>query len=381
MSTVKCTNLQQASSASPNITLDASGNATVGNTLAMGSSFKRNRIINGDMRIDQRNAGASVTQGTASTYVTDRFAIRGSVTSKFTSQQSSVAPAGFVNSLLCTSSSAYTVGAAEAFFAGQAIEGFNVADLGWGTANAQSVTLSFWVRSSLTGTFGGSLCNYAGDRSYPFTYTISAANTWEFETITIPGDTTGTWPTNNNGSIVLNIGLGAGSTLSGTAGAWAGALFRSATGAVSVVGTNGATFYITGVQLEVGSAATPYERQIYSDQLAQCQRYYYRVTGSNNAIFAFGQVANSTTIVGLTPFLVAMRTAPTALEQSGTASDYKLWQANTTTVSCTSVPTFSIATTAGATTVATASTLSGTAGQCSGFLTNGTGYLGWSAEL
>jgi hypothetical protein len=251
-----------------------------------------------------------VTQGTASTYVTDRFAIRGSVTSKFTGQQSSVAPAGFVNSLLCTSSSAYTVGAAEAFFCAQFIEGFNVADLGWGTANAATVTLSFWVRSSLTGTFGGSLCNYAGDRSYPFTYTINAANTWEFETITIPGDTTGTWPTNNNGSIVLNIGLGAGSTLSGTAGAWAGSLFRSATGAVSVVGTNGATFAITGVQLEKGSTATSFDYRPYGTELALCQRYYQRIAGTETTIAASGRWGAN--IIGFTlPTIVTLRAQPT----------------------------------------------------------------------
>jgi hypothetical protein len=234
----------------------------------------KNRLINGSMVIDQRNAGASVTQTTSSLYVTDRFSIRGSVTSKFTGQQSTTAPTGFKNSLLCTSSSAYSVGSAEAFFAGQIIEGFNIADLGWGTANASTVTLSFWVRSSLTGTFGGSLCNYAGDRSYPFTYTISAANTWEQKSITVAGDTTGTWPTDNGGGIGLNIGLGAGATLSGTAGAWAAALYRSATGATSVVGTNGATFYITGVQFEKGSTATSFDYRPYGTELALCQRYF-----------------------------------------------------------------------------------------------------------
>ena len=236
----------------------------------------RNRIINGDMRIDQRNNGAS---GTANGYTVDRFAYFGSQASKGTWQRNAgsvTPPASFTNYLGFTSSSAYTVGSTEEFELYQSVEGLNVADLGWGTASAQTVTLSFWVRSSLTGTFGGSFTNSGGSRSYPFSYTISAANTWELETITIPGDTTGTWLTTNGIGIAVNWGLGVGSTKSGTAGAWAGSYFTSATGATSVVGTNGATFYITGVQLEAGSVASPFERIDYGRQLIQCQRYYQR---------------------------------------------------------------------------------------------------------
>jgi hypothetical protein len=234
----------------------------------------KNRIINGAMVIDQRNAGASVTQTTAALYVTDRFAIAGSVASKFTGQQSSTAPTGFVKSLIATSSSAYTVGASEFFQISQRLEGNNIADLGWGTANAQTVTLSFWVRSSLTGTFGGSLYSYSGDVSYPFTYTINSANTWEYETVTIAGPTTGTFPTDNSGSLVVGFSLGSGATVSGTAGSWSGTLYRSATGATSVVGTSGATFYITGVQLEKGSTATSFDVRSYPTELMMCQRYY-----------------------------------------------------------------------------------------------------------
>jgi hypothetical protein len=297
------------------LTLDASQNATFAGYVNAPNTFGfKNRLLNGGMVIDQRNAGASVTQGTSYTYVMDRFAIRGTVTSKFTGQRSTTAPAGFVNSLLCTSSSAYSVGAAEAFFAGQIIEGLNCADLGWGTTNAATVTLSFWVRSSLTGTFGGSLCNYAGDRSYPFTYTISAANTWEQKSVTIAGDQSGTWPTDNGGGIVLNIGLGAGSTLSGTAGAWAGALYRSATGATSVVGTSGATFYITGVQLEKGSTATSFDYRPYGTELALCQRYYSKMSASSGGPYAafasgFSGASNAASLYFKYP--VQMRAAPT----------------------------------------------------------------------
>ena len=234
----------------------------------------RNLIINGDMRIDQRNAGASVTATTGNEYSIDRFQTVSSVSSKYTIQQSTTSPDDFVNSVVVTSSSAYSVGASEQFLLRHHVEGLNSAHLLWGTANAKTVTLSFWTRSSLTGTFGGSVFNYDGTRSYPFTYSISSADTWEQKTITIAGDTSGTWLTTNGVGLTISFGLGVGSTLSGTAGAWAGAYYSSATGATSVVGTSGATWYITGVQLEVGDTATPFEHRPYDMELARCQRYY-----------------------------------------------------------------------------------------------------------
>jgi len=242
----------------------------------------RNRIINGAMVIDQRNAGASV--GTASgtaVYSLDRQKLEYSQTSKFTVQQNAgsvTPPVGFSNYLGATSSSAYSVVAGDYFLIYQSIEGFNFSDMAWGTASAATVTLSFWVRSSLTGTFGGSLQNSAGNRSYPYSYTISAANTWEQKTITIAGDTAGTWIGATNGiGVVVYFSLGMGSTRSGTAGAWAAGNFLAPTGATSVVGTNGATFYITGVQLEKGSTATSFDYRPYGTELALCQRYYEEI--------------------------------------------------------------------------------------------------------
>jgi hypothetical protein len=252
-----------------------------------GLSNMRNRIINGAMVIDQRNAGASVTP-TTGTYTLDRFRAYQNVASKFTVQRSSVAPAGFTNSALITSTSAYTASGTDLFLFMQYIEGFNVADLGWGTANAATVTLSFWVRSSLTGTFGGAILNGAEDRNYPFTYTISAANTWEQKAITIPGDTTGTWLTTNGLGMEVNFGLGAGATYSGTAGAWAAGAKFTATGATSVVGTSGATFYITGVQLEKGSTATSFDYRPYGTELALCQRYFEYVQYTIGAVAGTG---------------------------------------------------------------------------------------------
>ena len=276
----------------------------------------RNRIINGDMRIDQRNSGASINP-TDGQFVVDRFAMGVSQTSKLTAQRSAVAPVGFANSILVTSSSVYSVLAGDYFAVNQSVEGFNVADLGWGTANAQAVTLSFWVRSSLTGTFAGSLRNSASNRSYPFSYTISAANTWEQKTVTIAGDTAGTWLTDNGAGIRVWFTLGAGSTYSGTAGAWAAGNFVSATGATSVVGTNGATFYITGVQLEAGTVATPFERRDYGRELMMCQRYLPAWNGSGP--ISSGWCASTTTAFAEIILPVAPRVAPTGITASSSS--------------------------------------------------------------
>jgi hypothetical protein len=260
------------------MTVDTSQNMTAVGTVAMASSFKRNRIINGNMLIDQRNAGASITPTSSNVYTVDRWYEGQSQASKFSIQQNAGAvtpPAGFTNYLGVTSLSAYSLTSTDFFDIRQAIEGPNAGDLAFGTANAKTVTLSFYVYSSLTGTFGGVFRNYGGSRFYPFSYTISTANTWTSVSITIAGDTSGTWTTTaSNGWGIVAFSFGAGTTYQGTAGAWSGTTYTSCTGQTNVVGTNGATFYITGVQLEVGTKATPYEMQIYSDQLAQCQRYY-----------------------------------------------------------------------------------------------------------
>jgi hypothetical protein len=268
----------------------------------------RNRIINGDMRIDQRNAGASQTPTADDTFNVDRWAAGINVASKFSMQQNTAdAPTtqGFSNCVKITSLSAYSLSAGDVAVFKQTVEGFNMADFAWGTASAKAVTLSFWVRSSLTGTFGGTMMNSAQNRAYPFTYTISAANTWEQKTINVAGDTTGTWLTTNGAGIKLGFQLGVGSTFTGTAGAWAASNLWGATGATNILGTSGATFYITGVQLEAGTVATPFERRDYGRELMMCQRYYQvRTSGS-------GTAANSTTFVGTIPFAVDMRASPT----------------------------------------------------------------------
>jgi hypothetical protein len=295
----------------------------------------KNRIINGAMVIDQRNAGASVTPA-ATAYTLDRWNAAMSQASKYSVQQNAgsvTPPAGFRNYLGVTSLAATSLGASDFFFIQQVIEGFNTADLGWGTASAQTVTLSFWVRSSLTGTFAGALRNEAATRSYPFSYTVSLANTWEQKTVTIAGDTTGTWVNNNGAGIQMAFSLGTGTTFSGTAGAWAGSNFVSVTGATSVVGTNGATFYVTGVQLEKGSTATSFDYRPYGTELALCQRYYYRFQGQAVATpISAAFLASTVSAQGSIQFPVTMRANPT--QAGSAAADIEVtWSAGTSATS------------------------------------------------
>ena len=301
---------------------DASGGTTTtvnGFTPTVSNMAGRNRIINGDMRIDQRNAGASITPTTAAqAFAVDRTSVVVSQNSKLTAQQNAgsvTPPVGFTNYLGITSSSAYSVLTGDYFFINQSIEGFNVADFGWGTANAQTVTLSFWVRSSLTGTHSGSLRNGATNRSYVFTFSVSSANTWEYKTVTVAGDTSGTWQTGNGTGVYVGFNLGAGSTLTTTAGSWGAGNFTGATGATSVVGTSGATFYITGVQLEEGSVATPFEHRQYGQELALCQRYYqYHV--QNEFLDGYNTTNGYIRSIMLLP--CEMRATPTVVYQAGT---------------------------------------------------------------
>jgi hypothetical protein len=290
---------------------DASGgsNAVLYGVAAPTNSMGfRNRIINGDMRIDQRNAGASVTLSGSASFAVDRYQIYGRVAGGATAQRSTVAPAGFSNSLLYTVTSGASPSGGDYASIVHKVEGFNIADFGWGTANAQSVTLSFWVRSSVTGTYALGVQNSDSTRSYVAQYTVNAANTWEQKTITIAGDTGGSW-LNTNGTglqVVWDMGFGYGATASPNS--WLGGDFRSVSGNVKLVATTGATFYITGVQLEAGSVASPFERRDYGRELMMCQRYW---TGNSSSNGYIQSVVNTFSApIGL-PLAVPMRTAPT----------------------------------------------------------------------
>ena len=284
----------------------------------------KNRIINGAMVIDQRNAGASVAAN--GVYSVDRWLAISDTSNKWTIQQNAgsvTPPTGFTNYLGCTSSSAYTPISTDYFGPNQRIEGYNIADLNWGSASASPITLSFWVRSSLTGSFGGSIQNSSQNRSYAFPYTISSANTWEYKTITITGDTSGTWFTTSGIGFVVHFSLGAGSSRVGTANTWTGTSNVFApTGSVNVVATNGATFYITGVQLEKGSTATSFDYRPYGTEFMLCQRYYQAPCGTSTSGIGQGGIGTfyavtTTEAFNTINFPVPMRTTPTVTFYNG----------------------------------------------------------------
>lgn len=307
------------------------GGASANPSWAQAATFK-NLVINGDMRVDQRRNGGSATINTATnTYTVDRWlAVGQSSDGIFTVQRSTTAPTAFANTILATVSTADTtanLGATQFYGISQYIEGFNAAQLLWGTANALTVTLSFWVRASITGTFGGAIRNGAANRSYPFTYTIDSANTFEYKTITIAGDTSGTWATNNTSGPQIWFSLAAGASRSGTAGAWNGNNNVSATGAVNFMDQNSRTFYLTGVQLEVGSVATEYEYLPIEEQLAQCQRYCATLRGQGWRKFA-GCTSDLSSTLYTTYYClpVEMRIAPSM--SFSALGDFKLFRFN-----------------------------------------------------
>ena len=295
--------------------------ALIGSQTALSN---RNLIINGSQLVDQRNSGSSVTiNSTNETYVTDRFICRGEGSDGvFTAEQDTTTPDDFKNSLkIAVTTADSSIGATQSYLIRHKIEGQNIAHLNWGSSSAKKCTLSFSVRSSVTGTFGGSFNNSAFDRSYPFTYTISAANTWERKEITVDGPTDGTFLTTNGAGIIIGWSLGAGSSRVGTADAWASANYQGATGQTNLIATNSSTLYITGVQLEVGEQATPFEHRSFGDELLKCYRYCYvwkAVQGYDS--FTDMNVWNSTTMLGQYVLPVQMNHDP-AIEVSA-ASDF-----------------------------------------------------------
>ena len=340
----------------------------------------KNRIINGAMVIDQRNAGASVTNG----FAVDRFEFQENSGAAFTIQRSTTAPTGFSNSLVTTvTPTAASATAAQVNRLFQRIEGNNIADFGFGAAGAATVTLSFWVRSSLTGTYCVALVNNAANRAYVAEYTINSANTFEYKTITIAGDTSGTWETGTSSGVQVTFDLGGGSNYNTTAGAWAAGNFTRTTNQANFANTLNATFYITGVQLEKGSTATSFDYRPFGTELALCQRYYWKLKANNTITnFCTGLNTSTTNARHMFDFPVSMRTAPTAVEQSGTASDYRLWHGSGTTTNLSAVPSFDNANELTANiSLTVASGLTG--GGFSILIANtGTnGYFAWSAEL
>lgn len=290
----------------------------------------KNRIINGAMVFDQRNNGAAVTFTNSNGYSLDRYLTDMSPAGSVTVQQVSDAPSGFTKSLKWTIATATAGGSTQAAYAARhIIEGYNVADLGWGTSSAQTITLSFWVKCSSTGTFSVGVANSAFNRGYAATYTITSANTWEFKSITIPGDTSGTWVTDSGIGVRLYWNTGSGSNYLISAGSWQATGCIGATGSTSLTNTLGATFQITGLQFEVGVTATTFDYRSYTTELQLCQRYFETnvsqgtkpadgVTVSDRYPF----IAYNTGAGGLTiSFKVEKRTTP-VLSLYGGANSY-----------------------------------------------------------
>lgn len=316
---------------------------TLAVSIAQGGSNNvtmRNRIINGAMMIDQRNAGASVTVATDFTYCVDRFnGSRGGSTNNFTMQQSTTTPTGFKNSLLCTMGTGVSVGTTNYALMAQAIEGYNVADLAFGSASSAAFTLSFWVRSSVTGTFGVAFRSGAANATYCATYTITSANTFEYKTITVPAGAIngGTWYTDNRVGVYVIWDLGVGSTYSAAANQLTtGANYFGVTGTTKLSETTGATFYITGVQFEAGTTATPFEQRLYGTELALCQRYCPVFDGALNTIIGNGFMYATTGAIVNVKLPVTTRTPATGMTITA-ASDFALYWSGSD-LTCTSVP-------------------------------------------
>jgi hypothetical protein len=343
----------------------------------------KNRLINGDMNIDQRgSASTPVSNGAAAnTYFTDRWCMFGTVAARMNARQSTVAPSGFTNSALITSLAATTPGSGDAYGIRQIIEGFNTADLGWGTANAQTVTVSFWVRSSITGTYSFSPFNdnTGGWRTYVATYTINAADTWEYKTLTIPGDTGGTWNKTNGQGIQCWWDLGSGTSFNTTAGAWNGNLLVRTAGSVNWIGTSGATFYITAVQFEKGTTATNFDVLPYTTELQLCQRYFVKFGGevSSEVVAPSGIGASTTSGQFFNLYPVRMRTQPTVAFNSLTLAD--------TVNPAVDVTSISFGTSVGSSQISSVSMFvaSGVAANRPLYArtANSTGFLSYSAEL
>ena len=384
MSTIKVNKIEHTGTTAGGVEVDSSGHVQVDGVQmpTAGPLSNRNKIINGNMRIDQRNSGSSVTADNS--FAVDRFVFRTVGGGAITAQQSTTAPSGFVNSYSITVSTAdSSIASTDNYQLVHRIEGNNTADLMFGTSSAKTVTLSFWVRSSVTGTFGGNLQNNAADRSYVFQYTINTADTWEYKTITVAGDTSGTWLTTNAAGVCVTWDLGSGTDFEGTANSWNAANKRRASGNVQLIGQANATLFLTGVQLEVGEKATPFEHRSYSDELARCHRYYYKI-GPSDGTDTFGPVfTDSATASYLNNvFPVPMRADPTALEQSGTASDYVV-RTGGSSRTCSSVPVTDSTTNKYAYQVKFTVSSGQTTGHA-GYVRSAdvtTAFLAWSAEL
>jgi len=385
MSTLRIKNIAHPSSTTSAITLNADG--------SMGGSFpypNRNLLYNGAMQVHQR--GTSVTGITSGGYLTaDRFSFGVGAMGTWTNTIENDAPTGSglrkSFKVLCTTAAA-APGATGSIGVTQILEGQDVQRIAKGTASAQQLTLSFWVKSNVTGTYIAELVDIDNTRRVSASYSVNASATWEKKSLTYPADTTGAFDNDNAASLVLRFWLGSGSDFTGGSPlqtAWGTATNTRATGQTNLAAATNNYWQITGVQLEVGPNATEFEFKSFGQELLECQRYYYRIqpNAGSKALSVHGRTTSATVLQVVDRFPVQMRVAPTALEQSGTAGDYDISHASTLT-QCNSVPAYGTITTDtfAATNATVASGL--TAGQSAMLRTNSgstAGYLAWSAEL
>ena len=277
----------------------------------------RNIIINGKADVFQRVLGGSQISCNAGSnfYCMDRWYARGeSSLGVFSLIQQDISSEGIgaPHAIRVNVTTNVTPASGDVYKIAQRIEGKNIGHLSFGTSGARTITLSFLVKSSVTGTHGGSLMNSAQNRSFPFTYTISNPDTWEQKSITIPGDTGGTWLINTGIGLELNFDMGSGSAKRGTAGgAWIAARAEGANGTVQLISTSNANWYVTKVQIEEGSTATPFEHRSYGDELRRCQRYFFNIHGSNGYRTGITCYANSSSACrGVVYFPAPMRINP-----------------------------------------------------------------------
>jgi hypothetical protein len=374
-----------------NLAVGADGTTLVANSSAStGVSWNpmvaagKNRMINGACEFDQRYSGTSQTANDG-IFVVDRLLSRASASGKFTSQQVTDAPNGFTNSLKMTVASAVSAASGNYFFLESRLEGYTIQDFAWGTSSAKTVTLSFWAKSSLTGIFGGSIANGNFNRTYAFSYTISAANTWQYITTTITGDTAGTWSTGTNQALKIQFDLGTGSTYAIANGSWQSVGAVTSTSAnVALVGTAGATWQVTGIQLELGSVATAFSRAggTLQGELAACQRYYERVTSEQlYGVIGMGKAYDTGTLQIVVPFKVTKRTPPSALDTSAMSS-FQYETGGTAGNTPTSL-TLGALNSSNVATLYVAKTSSFTTGSLYYLMgnNNASAYVGWSSEL
>ena len=335
----------------------------------------KNRILNGQMVIDQRNAGAAVTS--SGSFAVDRWFFNNATDGTLSVQQSTDVPSGsgFKYPLKMTATAGDgTIGASQYCNLQHRIEGFNFADTGFGASGASAVTLSFWVKATVAGNYSVALYNGAENRINPQQFSVLASNTWEQKTITYAGDTSGTWLTTNGVGANVTFYPALGSNFLGSAGWNAGGTF-GVTGQSNAIASNANIFAITGVQLEKGSTATSFDYRPYSAELAMCQRYYYKANSTGgNVLFGFGyNTATTESAFGIS-LPVTMRSIPTF---TSSAAGTFLSQDNSNRV-----PTAVTMQTASVWAASVVFTITGaTAGTGAKLLDNGAANLAFSSEL